>query len=121
MDIPVLGPFKMTFDQTVAPGFLKAEEKIEAERFYAGWLMNGEPGEIMSDGTEKILKYEKVHSMKDMNELKRRLGEDRRFFAYFHPALEDEPLIFVEIALTKGLGNSIQELTRPSNQKIKNT
>ena len=68
---------------------------------------------------EKILKYEKVHSMKDMNELKRRLGEDRRFFAYFHPALEDEPLIFVEIALTKGLGKSIQELTRPSNDKIK--
>ena len=58
--------------------------------------------------------------MKDMNELKRRLGEDRRFFAYFHPALEDEPLIFVEIALTKGLGKSIQELTRPSNEKIKN-
>ena len=57
--------------------------------------------------------------MKDMNELKRRLGEDRRFFAYFHPALEDEPLIFVEIALTKGLGKSIQELTRPSNEKIK--
>ena len=68
---------------------------------------------------EKILKYEKVHSMKDMNELKRRLGEDRRFFAYFHPALEDEPIIFVEIALTKGLGKSIQELTRPSNEKIK--
>ena len=68
---------------------------------------------------EKILKYEKVHSMKDMNELKRRLGEDRRFFAYFHPALEDEPLIFVEIAFTKGLGKSIQELTRPSNEKIK--
>ena len=33
---------------------------------------------------EKILKYEKVHSMKDMNELKSRLGKDRKFFAYFH-------------------------------------
>ena len=41
---------------------------------------------------EKLLKYEKVHSMKDMSELKRRLGKDRRFFAYFHPALEDEPI-----------------------------
>ena len=69
---------------------------------------------------EKLLKYEKVHSMKDMNELKRRLGKDRRFFAYFHPALEDEPIIFVEIALTKGLSQSIQELTRPSDEKIKN-
>ena len=68
---------------------------------------------------EKLLKYEKVHSMKDMNELKRRLGKDRRFFAYFHPALEDEPIIFVEIALTKGLSQSIQELTRPSNENLK--
>ena len=68
---------------------------------------------------EKILKYERVHSMKDMNELKRRLGEDRRFFAYFHPALEDEPLIFVQVALTKGLGKSIQELTRPSDESLK--
>ncbi|MBT4054133.1 MAG: hypothetical protein HOE74_03245, partial [Candidatus Marinimicrobia bacterium] len=46
MDVPVLGPFIVTFDQTVAPGFLKAEEKIEAKRFYARWLMNGETGEI---------------------------------------------------------------------------
>ena len=69
---------------------------------------------------EKLLKYEKVHSMKDMNELKRRLGKDRRFFAYFHPALDDEPIIFVEIALTKGLSQSIQELTRPSEENIKN-
>jgi len=67
---------------------------------------------------EKLLKYEKVHSMKDMNELKVRLGENRRFFAYFHPALEDEPIIFVEIALTKGLAKSIQELTRPNNEKL---
>jgi hypothetical protein len=58
MDVPGFGPIKMTFDQTVAPGFLKAEEKIEAERFYARWLMNGETGEIMIDGTEKIIKYD---------------------------------------------------------------
>ena len=47
---------------------------------------------------EKIIKYERVHQIKDMNELKRRLGEDRRFFSYFHPALEDEPIIFVQVA-----------------------
>ena len=35
---------------------------------------------------EKIIKYERVHLMKDMNDLKRRLGEDRRFFSYFHPS-----------------------------------
>ena len=64
---------------------------------------------------EKIIKYERVHQIKDMNELKRRLGEDRRFFSYFHPALEDEPIIFVQIALTKGLGKSIQEIMKPSS------
>ena len=64
---------------------------------------------------EKIIKYERVHQMKDLNELKRRLNEDRRFFSYFHPALEDEPIIFVQVALTKGLGKSIQELMKPSS------
>ena len=62
---------------------------------------------------EKIMKYERVHEIKDMDELKRRLGEDKRFFAYFHPALEDEPIIFVQVALTNGLGKSIQEITKP--------
>jgi len=69
---------------------------------------------------EKIIKYERVHQMKDMNELKRRLGEDRRFFSYFHPALEDEPIIFVQVALTKGLGKSIQELMKPTSNEKKN-
>ena len=69
---------------------------------------------------EKIIQYERVHQIKDMYELKRRLGEDRRFFSYFHPALEDEPIIFVQVALTKGLGRSIQELMKPSNDKKKN-
>ena len=68
---------------------------------------------------EKIIKYERVHQIKDMNELKRRLGEDRRFFSYFHPALEDEPIIFVQVALTKGLGRSIQELMKPSTSDSK--
>jgi len=64
---------------------------------------------------EKIIKYERVHLMKDMNDLKRRLGEDRRFFSFFHPALEDEPVIFVQVALTKGLGKSIQKIMKPSS------
>ena len=68
---------------------------------------------------EKIIKYERVHQMKNMNELKRRLGEDRRFFSYFHPALEDEPIIFVEVALTNGLGKSIQKLMKPSSGEQK--
>jgi malonyl-CoA decarboxylase len=64
---------------------------------------------------EKIIKYERVHLMKDMNDLKRRLGEDRRFFSFFHPALENEPVIFVQVALTKDLGKSIQEIMKPSS------
>lgn len=59
MEIPVVGHVTFTRDQTVAPGFLRSEEKIEAKRFYARWLMNGETGEIMIEGTEKILKYDK--------------------------------------------------------------
>ena len=64
---------------------------------------------------EKIIKYERVHLMSDMNDLKRRLDEDRRFFSFFHPALEDEPIIFVQVALTKGLGKSIQEIMKPNS------
>ena len=63
---------------------------------------------------EKVMKYEKVHKITDMNDLKRRLQqEDRRFFAYFHPVLEDEPLIFLEVAFTKDIGSSIQEIIKP--------
>ncbi|MEK9732126.1 MAG: malonyl-CoA decarboxylase [Pelagibacteraceae bacterium] len=63
---------------------------------------------------EKIIKYEKVHQIKDMNDLKRRLQQDdRRFFAYFHPVLKDEPLIFVEVAFTNGIGGSIQDIIKP--------
>jgi malonyl-CoA decarboxylase len=68
---------------------------------------------------EKIINYERVHQIKNMSELKRRLGEDRRFFSYFHPALEDEPIIFVQVALTNGLGKSIQEIMKPTDGEQK--
>ncbi len=48
-----------------------------------------------------------------MDDLKRRLQEDRRFFAYFHPVLQDEPLIFVQVAFTQGLATSIQDIIKP--------
>ena len=64
--------------------------------------------------TEAIETYQKTQ--KDKKEKKRRLGEDRRFFSYFHPALEDEPIIFVQVALTNGLGKSIQEITKPRTE-----
>jgi malonyl-CoA decarboxylase len=50
---------------------------------------------------EKIIRYEAVHEIRDWDELRRRIDPlDRRCYAFFHPALVDEPLIFVEIALT---------------------
>jgi len=59
---------------------------------------------------EKLITYESVHEIRGWDDLHRRLADDRRCFAFFHPALPDEPLIFVEVALTKGLAGSIQEL-----------
>jgi malonyl-CoA decarboxylase len=47
---------------------------------------------------EKLIAYEAVHAIRGFPDLKRRLERDRRCFAFFHPALEDEPLIFVEVA-----------------------
>lgn len=57
---------------------------------------------------EKIIAYEAVHQIRDWTDLRRRLEDDRRCFAFFHPALPDEPLIFVEVALTNGLATSVQ-------------
>lgn len=60
---------------------------------------------------EKIIRYEAVHQIKDWSDLRRRLDpRDRRCYAFFHPSLIDEPLIFVQIALCAGIPDSIQEL-----------
>ncbi|WP_339669891.1 malonyl-CoA decarboxylase [Dasania marina] len=62
---------------------------------------------------EKLIAYEAVHEMNGWEDLRRRLADDRRCFAFFHPALEDEPLIFVEVALTHGLATAVQPLLAP--------
>lgn len=60
---------------------------------------------------EKLIAYEAVHEIETWDELRRRLHPaDRRCFAFFHPAMPDEPLIFVEIALSKGIPTSIQDV-----------
>ncbi len=59
---------------------------------------------------ERIIKYEAVHEIRDWADLRRRLEADRRCFAFFHPALPGEPLIFVEVALTRKLAASVQDL-----------
>lgn len=62
---------------------------------------------------EKLLRHEKVHRMRALEDLKRRLAPDRRCFAFFHPALPDEPLIFVEVALVDGMADRVQPLIDP--------
>ncbi|MGH1372112.1 MAG: malonyl-CoA decarboxylase [Cellvibrionaceae bacterium] len=65
---------------------------------------------------EKLIAYEAVHEMNGWDDLRRRLADDRRCFAFFHPALEDEPLIFVEVALVKGLATAVQTLLLPREE-----
>jgi malonyl-CoA decarboxylase len=60
---------------------------------------------------QKIIKYERVHEIKSIEALYRRLENDRLFFAYFHPIVDKEPLVFVQVAFTKGVAKSIQKIT----------
>lgn len=60
---------------------------------------------------EKVIRYEAVHEIHDWDDLRRRLDPvDRRCYAFFHPTLPDEPLIFVEVALTEGIPGAIAPL-----------
>ena len=59
---------------------------------------------------EKLIQYESVHEIQGWDDLRRRLAEDRLCFAYFHPVIPDEPLIFVEVALVHGLAEAIGPL-----------
>lgn len=64
---------------------------------------------------EKIMRYEAVHAIESWDDLRRRLEpRDRRLFAFFHPALADEPLIFVQVALTDHIPKAIHPLLAPS-------
>ncbi|MDE2002788.1 MAG: malonyl-CoA decarboxylase, partial [Betaproteobacteria bacterium] len=59
---------------------------------------------------EQIIVHEAVHEIRGWNDLRRRLGVDRRCFAFFHPALPDEPLIFVEVALIDRMADAVAPL-----------
>jgi len=59
---------------------------------------------------EKLIRYESVHEINGWPDLRRRLQADRRCFAFFHPALVDEPIIFVEVALADGLTGDLERL-----------
>lgn len=59
---------------------------------------------------EKLIRYESVHEINGWPDLRRRLEADRRCFAFFHPALAEEPIIFVEVALANGLTGNLEPL-----------
>jgi len=59
---------------------------------------------------EKLIEYEAVHAIRDWGDLKNRLDSDRYCYAFFHPQMESEPLIFIEVALTNGVVGNIDRL-----------
>ena len=59
---------------------------------------------------EKLIDYEAVHEISSWRDLKNRLDSDRRCFAFFHNKMPNEPLIFIEVALVKGMADNIQSL-----------
>src|SRR5580692_3239294 len=68
---------------------------------------------------EKIIRYEAVHEIRDWDDLRRRIDPiDRRCYAFFHPALVDEPLIFVEVALTESIPGAIAPLLAEDRQTV---
>ena len=69
---------------------------------------------------EKIIQYEAVHQIKSWDDLRSRLEpDDRKCFAFFHPAMEDEPLIFIEVALTNKVPEKIDEIFNRNRLEIK--
>src|SRR5581483_3670442 len=68
---------------------------------------------------EKIIRYEAVHEIQDWDDLRRRIDPpDRRCYAFFHPALVDEPLIFVEIALTREIAGAIGPILSDKREPV---
>ena len=68
---------------------------------------------------EKLLEYEAVHEIQSWDDLKSRVQpQDRRCFAFFHPAMPDEPLIFVQVALMKSMPAAIDEVFDPDREEV---
>jgi len=67
---------------------------------------------------ERLIQYEAVHQIQGWDDLRRRLEADRRCYAFFHPALLEEPLIFIEVALTRGISAKVQPLLDPRSAVV---
>ena len=98
---------------------------VDFRHLFASWFNRGflvlrpidwaSPADIL----EKIIAYEAVHEIDSWDDLRRRLKPtDRRCFGFFHPSMADEPLIFVEVALTKGVPSSVQVLLADERDEI---
>ncbi|TPE51065.1 MCD, Malonyl-CoA decarboxylase MCD [Amaricoccus solimangrovi] len=97
---PSLAPLDIDFDHLLASWFNRGFLVMRR----IDW---NTPAAIL----EKIVAYEAVHEIRDWDDLRRRLDpEDRRCYAFFHPATGDEPLIFVEVALCAGIPDAIGPL-----------
>jgi len=102
-----------------------ARVDTDFENLFSAWFNRGflvlrqidwnTPASIL----EKIIQYEAVHAINDWDDLRGRLEPaDRHCFAFFHPAMPDDPLIFVEVALTQSLPDSIQSMLSSSRQPL---
>jgi malonyl-CoA decarboxylase len=110
--------------------FVQGDDALQAldldfRHLFASWFNRGflvlrpisweSPAQFL----EKIIAYEAVHAINSWEDLRRRLEPgDRRCFAFLHPAMPEEPLIFVEVALTKGVPGSIQSLLAEDREQI---
>ena len=99
---------------------------VDFQHLFASWFNRGflvlrpidwtTPAHIL----EKVITYESVHEIQSWEDLRRRLlPEDRRCFAFFHPAMPDEPLIFVVVALTKSIPSSIQDVLAQNREELR--
>lgn len=90
---------------------------VDFQHLFGSWFNRGflvprrihwqSPANIL----EKIIKHEAVHAIDDWDDLRRRVEPpDRCCYAFFHPAMPDDPLIFVEVALVKGVPGSVQAI-----------
>ncbi len=91
MDQDMLRLFTSWFDS----GFLELKS--------IGW---NSPASLL----EKLIRYEAVHEITSWGDLRNRVDSDRRCYAFFHARMPDEPLIFVEVALVRGIAENVQAL-----------
>lgn len=98
-------------EDAALPGLEKDLKRLLAGWFDAGFLeLRRIDWNAPASLLERLINYEAVHAIRSWQDLKNRLDSDRRCYAFFHPSMPDEPLIFVEVALETGLADNIHAL-----------